>query len=114
MKYSVTERAQCAAWLELPKSAVEVQREFRAEYGKHSQAPDGHSIRLKHTSFMTTGSVQDAKRKRSPFRRNGRTEERTEEKVQRVVQHFEADPHASTRRAALALAISRPTIQRIL
>ena len=107
VKYSVTERAQCAAWFEWTKSVVEVQRKFRAEYGKNSEVPAGKSIRQWHANLMTTGSVQDVKRKRS-------LSSRTDENVQRVAQHFEADPHASTRRAALALAISRRTIQRIL
>ena len=105
--YTVTERAKCAAWFEWTRSAVEVQRKFHSEYGRNRKAPDGRSIRRWHEMLLTTGSLQNVKRERS-------LSSRTEENVERVVQHFEEDPHSSTRRASHVLDMSRRTIQRIL
>ncbi len=107
MEFLVTERARCAAWFEWTNSCVMVQRKFRIEFGRERDPPSTTMIRNWHEALVTTGSVQNVTRKR-------RRTSRTEEDITQVERHFEEDPHASTRRAALALNMSKTTIHRIL
>lgn len=104
-KFSVTERAKIAAWYEWTKSVTIVQRKFRSEFNK--EPPVRNTILHYHKSLMEIGSVQNVQKKRK------RTS-RTDENVQGVLDHFRNDPHSSMRRTALALAMSRTTIQRVL
>ena len=56
---------------------------------------------------MNTGSVLNAPHQRLRARRS-------DEDIAAVQEHFEDDPHTSTRRASLALNMSGTTLQRIL
>lgn len=105
--YSVQQRARCVLWYAKSESITEVQRKFRATYGKHSQGPNTSSIRKWHAKFLETGSVLDSTRKKESTKR-------TEAAAVLVREHFEEDCHTSQRRAANALNMSRTTIQRIL
>lgn len=103
-KYVVSQSAQCVLWLH---SVVEAQRKVRAMYGKHADAPVGSTIRHWMDKFIETGSVCDEKKTRTKTMR-------TEGNAERVREHFGNDPHASTRRASLALDMSRSTVHNIL
>ena len=91
------------------QSVISVQRRFRTEFSKHRHdtIPSGDSIRRWHSSLMSTGSVLNAPHQRLQTRRS-------DEDIAAVQEHFEDDPHSSTRRASLALDMSRTTVQRIL
>ena len=104
---SIEKRCKIAAWQEVLRSPIEVQRRFRAEFGIH-YVPSRHTIYAIHARFMETGSVGDQPRSGRP--RSGRSEEN----VETVEAAFIQSQGKSIRRAALELNISRASIQRML
>ena len=109
MSFMARERAKCAVWFDSMQSIVLVQRKFHTEFnkGRHDSIPSGDTIRRWHAALMDTGSVMNAPHSRTRTRRS-------DEDVEAVQEHFCNDPHTSTRRASLALEMSRTTIRRIL
>lgn len=109
MTFTTRERAKCAVWFDSMQSVVLVQRRFRTEFnkGRHDSIPSADSIRRWHAALMDTGSVLNAPHNRVRTRR-------TDEAIAAVQEHFGDDPHSSTRRASLALGMSRTTVRRIL
>lgn len=107
MAYSAAERVKCSFWYENSRSPVVVARNYRSEYGNHAIPPGRNSIIAWHKSLFETGSVYLAKH----FRTKTAT---GQDAVNSVQQHFEDNPHSSTRRAANALNMSRTTVHRIL
>ena len=82
-----------------------MQRKFRDEF--HKEASVKNNIYKWHRLLMETGSpcVVERKRKRSA---------KTAENAAHFQKHFGENPHSSTRRTAMALDISRRTIQCVL
>ena len=104
---STEQRCKIAAWQEVFRSPVEVQRRFRAAYGIN-YVPSRPTIYAIHAKFLQTGSVNDQPRSGRP--RTGRTEEN----VEAVGAAFVQSQGKSIRRAGLELNISRASIQWML
>lgn len=104
---SIEQRARIAARYEVWESVVQVQRWWRARYGRHTNL-DPKTIKNCHKKFLTTGSVLDAKRTGRP------STSRSEENIHCVKVMFDKSPSKSTRRAASESELTRHSILRVL
>jgi len=87
----------------------EVQRRFKRKFNT-KDAPNIRTIQRHYDNFVSTGSVQDHLRGNV----GAETTAITEENIQKVKDHFTANPRASIRQSAPVLGISYSSIQRIL
>lgn len=107
---SIEERIWVAVWYEETRSPVEVQRRFRARFGRNRNAPQRASIMLWHENLFKHGSVLHEKSKSGRQRSSGST--RSQATVEAA---FDRSPERlSIRRAELELQLSRSAIHRNL
>uniref|UniRef100_A0A914PX16 DUF4817 domain-containing protein n=1 Tax=Panagrolaimus davidi TaxID=227884 RepID=A0A914PX16_9BILA len=106
-KYTPQQKTDCVIWYIETKSPTEVQRLYRAKYGRNEQAPVRQNITRWFTQFQERGSVFRKKR-------DAQRPIRSEEKIQEVLEFFSAYQHSSGRRAENEIGISRTSIRRIL
>ena len=107
---SIEERIWVAVWFEECKSPVEVQRRFRARFGRNKKAPVYRDISRWHENLFRYGNVM--------YRRPGSGRPRTSgssEAQNTVETAFQRSPERLTvRRAEIELNLSRSAIHRIL
>ena len=88
-------------------SVTQVQRKFRAVYGKNVDTPSSSTIKKWHRLLMESGSVLDQTRDRSKTATSP-------EKCEEVRNVFEQDPHTSLRCASSKLSVSHESVRRCL
>jgi transposase len=100
-----SERASCVFWFEETKSAIQVQRKFRAQYSK--QPPSRPTIYSWHKNFVETGcSVLHAKSSGRPSV--------SKVTVEQIKESFDRSPRKSTRRVSRETGIPNATVWRVL
>lgn len=108
-KYSVKQRIFMVLKFHELKSATEVAKEFRIEFGSHYKI-DPTTIKRAYEKFTEFGTVLDNKEE---MKTKSKTV-RTKENIESVQNYFQENPESSQRQASRVLGIQRSSIQRIM
>ena len=106
-RLTLQECTQLAAYYEVWRSVVQVQRWWRTIKGRHAQV-DAKTIKNCHAKFMATGSVTDT-------RRSGRPPNSSDPEIVQVVQEmFTHSSKKSIRQAAREIRLSFHCVRTVL
>ena len=107
-KFTAQHRFLLAAWYEVYRSPIVVQRLYRQRFGRNVSIPSATSIKAMHKKASVNGTLEDLPRSGRPATSH------TPENIDLVAETFCSNPRTFTRRASLELGIPRSTVVRIL
>lgn len=103
MSFSTDMKSNCVIWYTETKSPTKVQSLFRSKYGRNEPAPSRTVIRKWHDVFKKTGSVHQAKHRRT-----------SKIDPKNIIDVFAEEPKQSLRRVANRTNVSYGTVQKIM
>ena len=107
-KFTAQHRFLLAAWYEVYRSPIVVQRLYRQRFGRNVSIPSATSIKAMHKKASVHGTLEDLLRSGRPATSH------TPENIDLVAETFCSNPRTFTRRASLELGIPRSTVVRIV
>lgn len=107
-QYTTIERSDIVElYIKNQKSIVLTQRAYRAKYPRR-KAPEAKTIRSLYSKFTTSGDL------RNVHRQTIKRRARSDTNIALVREHVAKNPNFSIRDCAMALSMSRSSLQRIL